>query len=329
MGKKSERRKKELRHLRKDKREREKEKARLQYVAKGTGQKKRWHQHLFPKAATITVFLFENIWGAAILENMSPVAAYLVFIFVNSAIVGFWVWKFIDWIWGKRKFHSWVTIGVVSIAIFTFLITSPNYISLAIRPKVSIEIEPYTPASTEVTVHYGTRDNDYAYTKTTVGELQQTSQVALKINGVPIFTVHILDREVCVDTSVFTGIENQEQHIFSQPVVITNNTPDRIPEGWELIKNGTTFEFDNQDGIPVLLMEYKKPNSITISGLFVTPLGICKVDNDPGNIYKFGDTLAELGTYRVDKVFFVDSPFFNQIYDLFRSERIYDLSQYQ
>jgi hypothetical protein len=328
MGKKGERRKRELRRLRKDKRELEKEKARLQYVPKGASQRKQWHQYTLTKATTITVILFENLWGAAILNNMSPVSAYVVFILVNGAIVGFWVWKFIDWIWGKRKFHNLVTIGVVSIAIFIFLVTSPNYISYAIRPKGSIEIEPYTPASTNVTVHYGTRDNDYFYTKTTIGELQQTSQVALKINELPIFTVHILDREVCVDTFVFTGIESQKQHIFSQPVIIKDNTPDRIPEGWKQNNNGTTFEIDNQDGIPVLLMQYKKPHSVTISGLFVTPMGICKVDNDPGNIYKLGDTLSELGTYRVDKVFFVDRPFFNQILDLFRSERIYDLSKY-
>lgn len=178
----------------------------------------------------------------------------------------------------------------------------------------------FLDASTPIFVHYGTRANDYFYTNTTIEELKQEGgQVSLKINDQNIFFVHIEDNKLYIDTLLFAGFENQNQHIFSPPVVIQNNVFSKAPDGWKIYQNNMNLEIDNQDGIPVLIMEYKSPYSITISGLFATPFGICKVDNDPENIYKFGDTLSELGIYKVDRVFI------HSIFDLFRSERTYIL----
>ncbi|MFH1087351.1 MAG: hypothetical protein V1737_02040, partial [Chloroflexota bacterium] len=97
-----------------------------------------------------------------------------------------------------------------------------------------------------------------------------------------------------------------------------NNAFNRRPAGWKVYQNNTNLEIQNQDGIPVLLLQYKSPYTIIISGLFVTPMGICKVNNETG-IYMLGDSLAELGTYRVDRVFV------HSIFDLFKSERTYIL----
>ena len=101
-----------------------------------------------------------------------------------------------------------------------------------------------------------------------------------------------------------------------------------FPEGWSVHTNGTDFEFDNQHGVPMLLMEYKSSECVIISGLFSTPMGICKVDNNKETVYQLGDTLSQLGTYRVDEVFFTDRPFFNLVSNLFHSDRIYDLTKY-
>jgi hypothetical protein len=208
----------------------------------------------------------------------------------------------------------------VLIAILVFVFISPSFIGYFVKPQGGIEMSTFVDASTPITVYYGNRDQPVLYTKTTVGELEQGGeQVALKINGQPIFVVHIEDNKLYVDTLLFAGFEDQSQHIFSPPVVIHNNHIfGEKPDGWKTNQNKMNLEIDNGDGIPVLIMEYKSPYSIIISGLFVTPLGICKVSNE-GAIYELGDTLSGLGTYKIDRVFI------HSIFDLFRSERTYIL----
>ena len=65
-------------------------------------------------------------------------------------------------------------------------------------------------------------------------------------------------------------------------------------------------------------MQYESPHRITISGLFVTPMDMCKVNNETG-IFMLGDTLSELGIYRAG----VGLP--RSFFDLFRREGEYIL----
>lgn len=106
---------------------------------------------------------------------------------------------------------------------------------------------------------------------------------------------------------------------LAQPVVIENNAFSMTPNGWRIQQNSMALEITNENNIPVLVLEYKSPYEITISGLFVTPFGILKVDNSKDVIFEFGDDLSELGTYKVDRIFI------HSIFDLFRSERVYIL----
>ena len=257
------------------------------------------------------------------LTNLSFTWGYVLFLLVNGAVLGWAIWVSADWVCRKlhrTKFTKQLKIISVLIAILVFVFISPSFIGYFVKPQGGIEMPTFVDASTPITVYYGNRDQPVFYTKTTVGELEQGGeQVALKINGQPIFVVHIEDNKLYVDALVFAGVENQNERIFSPPVVIHNNHIfGEKPDGWKTYQNNMNLEIDNEDGMPVLIMEYKSPYSIIISGLFVTPLGICKVSNE-GAIYELGDTLQELGTYKVDRVFI------HSFFDLFRAERTYVL----
>ena len=96
------------------------------------------------------------------LDNLSPMWAYIVFILVNSAILGYWIWVLVGWFLKKEKYSGLLKSLCVCIAIFVFLISSAHFINIALKPKDNIEIAPYTtPDSTEVDVHYGSRINDF------------------------------------------------------------------------------------------------------------------------------------------------------------------------
>lgn len=107
---------------------------------------------------------------------------------------------------------------------------------------------------------------------------------------------------------------------LAPPVTITDNAFDWEPKGWRIWKSSTGFEVINENNIPVLVLEYKSPYEITISGLFLTSFGILKVDNSEDVIFEFGDSPFELGTYTVDRI----RP--RSVFDLFRPERTYILS---
>jgi len=268
---------------------------------------------------SIAIFIASNFWGSSFLANISPMWGYILFLSSNSIVLGIWTWKVVDWIRWKKRFAKRIkTISICSV-IIVFVITSPLYADFFIRPQGSIEMPTFVNDSQVVTVHYGKRVNDYMWAQSTVGDLTQKSEVPFSINNEQVFTIHIKENKLFINTSLFAGIENQDQHVFSAPVVIKDNAFDRQPNGWKIHQNNMNLEIDNEDGIPVLLLEYQNPYSIIISGLFVTKMGICKVDNSPDNIFVLGDTLAELGTYRVDRIFI------HSIFDLFKSERTYIL----
>jgi len=279
---------------------------------------KTWKGNIWPFIVSIAIFI-ASYYGGNVLNGISPVGAFILFILCLCIIFGYWTWVFTNWAKEWRPFGTRTRrVIIVGIIVFTIILTSPYYIDSFIKNQGTIGMPTFINDSTQIFVHYGTRANDYFYTKTTIGELKQEGgQIPLKINGQNVFEVHIEQNKLFIDTSLFAGIENQNQHIYSSPVVIKNNAYSREPDGWKIYQNSMNLEIDNQDGIPVLLMEYKSPYSITISGLFVTPMGICKVDNSEGNIFLLGDTLPELGTYKVDRVFI------HSVFDLFGSERTY------
>jgi hypothetical protein len=289
------------------------------YNKEDKSPKKHVWQYIFP----VMFWGASNYWGVPMLTDLSFTWGYVLFLLVNGAVLGWAIWVSVDWVCRKLHYTKLAKqLKVISafIAILVFVFTSPSFIGYFVKPQGGIEMPTFVDASTPITVYYGNRDQPILYTKTTIGELeQQGEQVALKINGQPIFVVHIGDNKLYVDALIFAGVENETEHIFSPAVVIHNNHIfGEKPDGWNTYKNNMNLEIDNEDGIPVLIMEYKSPYSIIISGLFVTPLGICKVNNE-GGIYELGDTLSELGTYRVDRVFIHD------FWDLFRSERTYIL----
>jgi len=106
---------------------------------------------------------------------------------------------------------------------------------------------------------------------------------------------------------------------LAQQVTITNNAFDWQPNGWRILNSSKAFEVINANSIPVLIVEYKNPYEITISGLFLTSFGILKVDNSFDTIFEFGDSPFELGTYTVDTI----KP--HSVFDLFRNEKTYIL----
>lgn len=257
------------------------------------------------------------------LTDLSFRWGYVLFLLVNGAVLGWAIWVLVDWIYRKlhlTKFAKHFKIISVFIAILVFVFISPSFIGYFVKPQGGIEMPTFIDASTPIFVHYGTRANDYFYTNTTVGELrQQGGQCPLKINGQNIFIIHIEDNKLYIDALLFAGIKNQDQHIFSSPIAVQNNTIINKPANWNIYQNNMNLEIHNKDGVPVLIMQYHSPYSITISGLFATTFGILKVDNDPNTIYRFGDTLSELDVYKVNRVFI------RNFWDLFRSERTYIL----
>jgi hypothetical protein len=279
---------------------------------------------------SICLFVAENLWGTTMVAHLSLRWNCILFLLCNTVIIGWWVWLLVDRIY-KKRFHAKMiklAISFIPIALVLF-ITFPYYVDLLPKPQGTIQIPPYTPDSTQVIVSYGNRHvkSDYQTGDaiTTIGELKQKPFVSLAINGRNIFSIHINEqREVSIDTMLFTGFYNESEHIFTRPVIVTDTAPDYLPNGWHIYQYPDSVEIDNQDGIPVLLMEYRKPYRIYISGLFVTPMGVCKVDNEPNELYILGDNMTQLGT-----TYIVDQVTIHSIPDLFRLEHVYDLSKWR
>jgi len=263
-----------------------------------------------------------DLWWIPMLINTSFLWGYVLFLVSNGLLLGLVIYIFARRL--CRKYHFAKRIGIASafVAFLLFMLfpSYPLFSTYLATSQDGIDMPTFIDASTPITVYYGNRAEPVFYTKTTIGELEQEGeQVAFAINGQHIFAIHIEDNKLYIDALVFAGVENQNECIFSPPIAIHNNRIyGEIPDGWERKQNKMILEIDNQDGIPVLIMEYKSPYSIIISGLFVTPQGICKVSNE-GAIFHLGDTLSELGTYKVDRVFL------HYFWDLFRGERSYVL----
>ena len=277
---------------------------------------------------SVPLFIAQNFWGASMLANLSQRWGYILFLFSNGIILGWWTWLLVSWIYRRRCFANRIRLASALVVFLAFAFTTQYYVDLFIKPQGTIVIPPYTPDSTQVIVRYGNKNTgtvpQMGDAITTIGELKQKPWVSFKINEQEIFKIHInAQREVSVDTTLFTGFYDQSRHIFSPPVIIKDNAPNYLPYGWKKSQNSTNYEIYNQNGIPVLLMEYKDPYTVIVSGLFATTWGVCKVDNNKTTLYLLGDTLSELNPYVVDRVSI------SSVFDLFKPERIYDLNKWQ
>jgi len=278
----------------------------------------KWTPLILPATLSIAFFIFSN-YGASMLTNVSPTWGYILFLSSTSIVLGWWVWKVIGWTLRKNRFTTHIKAISVCFVVLAIMITSPYYIGHFVKAQGSIEMPTFIDDSAKIKVHYGNKTNEFMWAQKSIGELKQEPMTAFGINNQDIFYIHIEGNKLYVDTSLFAGIENQSQHVFSPPVVITNNAFSRRPDGWKIEQSNTALEISNENDIPVLILKYDSPYEITIWGLFITPMGICKVDNSEGTVFLLGDTLSELGTYKVDRIFI------HSIFDLFKSERTYIL----
>lgn len=267
--------------------------------------------------------LFLSTLVGNMLNDFSPFWAFIFVVLAVCIFFGYWAWVLAG-LFTKRRVLR-IT-GIVAVAIGAIM-SAPVYANALVHSQGVIEMPTFVDDSTQVSVYYGNRPNPVARTQTTIGDLRNNPETALRItignNDQTIFYVHIEGNRLYVDTQLFAGIADPTKHIFNPPVFIKDNAFSGKPPGWKVYQNNANLEIDDRQGLPVLLMEYKSPYKIIIAGLFVTPMGICKVDNSAKDaIFIMEDSLQQLGTYRVDNVF----P--HSVFDLFRSERVYALQNY-
>lgn len=321
---------------------------------------KTWKENIWPVIISIVGLVITAIVGN-MLNNISPIQGYILFVSSLCVFFGYWTWRVVGWIkkcYPKIRLVRILTTALVIIIIF---VTSPYYKDYLIKGNNSIEMPTFVDDSTQIFVHYGRRANDFFWTQKTVGELKQNPDATLKVNGQDILYIHTDGSKLYVDAILFGGYESQtvpgyttigslanfsievsgyfitdstavgksfqyksqptiiKNKALAPPVVIKNNSFSHKPSGWEVHQNSTALEIDNENNIPVLVLQYKSPYEITVSGLFITSFGILKVDNSQAVIFEFGDSLSELGEYKVDRIFIQSIP------DLFESERTYIL----
>lgn len=157
------------------------------------------------------------------------------------------------------------------------------------------------------------------------GYIEQTVPDYTTIGSLTNFNIEISGFFVTDETAVGKNFQVKtratevKNKALAPPVVIKNNGFDHQPPGWKVYQTNTSLEIDNEHGLPILILEYESPYDITISGLFLTPFGILKVDNTEDTIFEFADSPFELNVYRVDRVY---RP---SIYDWFKPEKVYIL----
>lgn len=157
------------------------------------------------------------------------------------------------------------------------------------------------------------------------GYTDQTVPNYTSIGSVTNFSIGISGYFVTNSTAVGKSFVSKTQatevknKALAPPVVIKNNSFDYQPPGWKVYQTNTALEVDNEHGLPMLVMKYHSPYEITITGLFLTPFGILKVDNTEDVIFEFADSPFELNVYRADRVY---RP---SIFDWFKPEKSYIL----
>jgi len=308
---------------------------------------------------SIGMFYLSTI-GGNMLTRIIPTLGFVFPIIVLSLCLGYWMWVLTNRIVMRRPLGMLIRVISIFLVVAATWLSMPLYVDYLPQQETIEFKRPYYD-STQVVVHFGTRPNDFFYTQKTVGELKQKSSVALIVNGQPIFNIYTDGRQIFVDAILFAGYTNQivnnyttigstdnfslqmsgyfntnipgtyEKKSFSDaiknkalapPVTIIDSALSRNPDNkWNIWRSNVGFEVTNENNIPVLVLEYKNPYDITISGLFATPFGILKVDNSKDIIFEFGDSPFDLGIYTVDRLM----P--HSIFDLFRPDRTYVLSE--
>ena len=109
--------------------------------------------------------------------------------------------------------------------------------------------------------------------------------------------------------------------ILNEPVLFRGNWLQELPAGWKKYERANAIEVRNEYDIPILVLEYKNPYEITISGLFISSFGIVKIDNDDDITFHFSSNLLDIGTYTINNIFI------HNIIDYFVSEKSYILHE--
>lgn len=267
-----------------------------------------WRRYILPSVLTVAYFVIPH-YIEDILNGIPHYWAFVTFTLSSCVITGYWTWLLTNWL--RRGFPFRATIRLISTVtvMATAFVTSPYYVYHFISSQGSIEMPTFSDDSQQVLVRYGIGKKPM-WTQTTIGELKQKPQPSLSINNQPVFYVHIENNKLFIDTAVFAGTGKP-------PILIKNNAFSSKPEGWDIYQNNMALEILNEYDLPVLVLEYRSQYEIAIAGLFSTPSGICKVNNGDGDVFVLGDTLPELGEYKVNRVFI------RSILDLFRSERTF------
>jgi len=312
----------------------------------------------------VFVSIYLPLIGENMLNSIIPNMGFIAPMIVISIWAGLGIWLLIGRLTTWRLFKIPIIRVLLSVVlvIVAIWLSMPLYVDY-LPQKEAIEFERPYYDSTQVTVYYGIRENDFFWTQKTIGELKQKSSVALNVNGEDMLIIHTDGRQVLVDAKLFAGYEERivpsyttigslanfsiqisgylvtdnsavgksfslktqptviKNKALAPPVTITDNAFDREPKGWEIRRSSMGYEVINEKNIPVLVLKYESPYKITISGLFLTSFGILKVDNSNDVIFEFGDSPFELRTYTVDRI----KP--NSVFDIFKPERIYNLSE--
>ena len=106
--------------------------------------------------------------------------------------------------------------------------------------------------------------------------------------------------------------------LLFQPVQFKDNWIE-LPENWRKYERATAVEIRNEYNIPVLVLEYKNPYEITVSGIFHSSFGIMKVDNEENITFHFSSNLNDISEYTVNNIFV------HWLTDYFKSEKTYNL----
>lgn len=265
--------------------------------------------------ALSVAWLWLTVYGGNMLSDIYSIGGFLFTLVCLCLLVGYWTWILIGHFFSSKKVKG----SSALIMVITTIFIAQFFMGYLIRNQGTIEMPLYVDDSDVIKVHYGNKENEFMWAQKSIGELKREPYTAFNINGQDIFYIHIKDNRLLVDTLLFTGVADSVRHIYYPPVEIKDTGFMGKPEGWEIRQNSTTLEISTGEGVPVFILKYNSAYDITIWGLFPTPMGILKVDNTEGTVFLLGDTLEELGEYKVDRVF-IDS-----IFDIFNPERTYRL----
>ncbi|MFC2019212.1 hypothetical protein ACFLU4_04560 [Chloroflexota bacterium] len=168
-----------------------------------------WKSKPLAFVISLSLFLAQNFLWASSLTSKSPKLGYALFLFSNAVILGWWVWLLMSRIYRTGRFARTIKLTSTAIIILAFVFTSPMYIDFFVQPQGNITMPMYVNDSSRVTVHYGTRKEDFFWTDKTIGELKQKKNVSLNVNGEDIFSIYTEGKQIYMDAQVFAGYSSE------------------------------------------------------------------------------------------------------------------------